>query len=164
MTIKTSASLVVVVALTLGTSALAAEPAVLFRGKISKPGPVALSELQKMKQIDVEAEDHGVKASFRGVALSELLAHVGAPAGKELRGDKLALYALVTAADGYRAVFALAELDPAFTDRVIIVAYQRDGKALSKPEGPFRIVVPGEKRAARWVREVTAIEIRDSSP
>jgi hypothetical protein len=26
-------------------------------------------------------------------------------------------------------------------------------------EGPFRIVAPGDKRAARWVRQVTALRV-----
>jgi hypothetical protein len=35
-----------------------------------------------------------------------------------------------------------------------------DGTALSDKDGPFQLVVPGEKRAARWVRQVTALKIR----
>jgi hypothetical protein len=65
---------------------------------------------------------------------------------------------LVRAADGYRAVFALAEVDPAFATRKITLADKRDGKPLDSKEGPFRIVAPGDKRAARWVRQV--IELR----
>ena len=59
----------------------------------------------------------------------------------------------------HRAVFALAEFDPDFTDRVILLADRRDGHPLSSKEGPFRIVVPGEKRHARWVREVIALDV-----
>jgi hypothetical protein len=72
----------------------------------------------------------------------------------------MAEYLLVEAADGYRAVFALQELDPGFTDRKIYLVTQRDGKPLSAKEGPFRIVYPDEKRPARWVRQVTALRIR----
>ncbi len=35
---------------------------------------------------------------------------------------------LVEAADGYRAVFAWPEVDPAFTDRKIYLATKQDGK------------------------------------
>ena len=66
------------------------------------------------------------------------------------------LYVMVSASDGYRVVFALAEFDPDFTDRIVILADRRDGHALAPPEGPFRLVVAEEKRHARWVREVTA--------
>lgn len=57
---------------------------------------------------------------------------------------------LVEAVDGYRAAFALAEVDPAFAVREIILARTRDGKRLDAKEGPFRIVAPGDKRGARW--------------
>ena len=59
----------------------------------------------------------------------------------------------------HRAVFALAELDPAFTDRVILLADHRDGKALSTRDGPFQIIVPGEKKHARWVRQVIRLKV-----
>ena len=62
----------------------------------------------------------------------------------------------------YRVVFSLAELATAFTDRVVLIADSRDGAALSAHEGPFRLVVPGEKREARWVRQVTAIDVEDA--
>jgi hypothetical protein len=46
------------------------------------------------------------------------------------------------------------------TDHVILLADTKDGQPLPPREGPFRIVVPGEKRPARWVRQVTALEVR----
>jgi len=42
---------------------------------------------------------------------------------------------VVEAADGYRAVFALAEFDPDFTDRVILLADRRDDYPLSSKRG-----------------------------
>jgi hypothetical protein len=69
------------------------------------------------------------------------------------------LYVLVKARDGYAAVFALPEFDAGFTDRVILLADRSQGQALGAVEGPFRLVVPGEKRRARWVRQVTDIEV-----
>jgi hypothetical protein len=80
--------------------------------------------------------------------------------GEQLRGKDLALFLFVQAADGYHAVFALPELDHAFTDRVIILADRRDGKPLAEKEGPLCIVVPYEKRQARWVRQVVGFTIR----
>jgi hypothetical protein len=53
---------------------------------------------------------------------------------------------------GYASVFALAEFDPGFTDRVVLLAGQRDGNTLGTVEGPLLsiIIVPGEKRHAHW--------------
>jgi hypothetical protein len=98
--------------------------------------------------------------TFEGVLLSDLLAKVTMPAGENLRGKALAQYLVVEATDGYRAVFALPELDPAFTERRVYLVTKRDGKPLSEKEGPFRIVVPDEKRPARWVRQVTAMRVK----
>jgi hypothetical protein len=56
--------------------------------------------------------------------------------------DILLLYAVVEASDGYRVLFALAELDPAFSDKRVYLVIKRDGKPLSEKEGLFRIVVP----------------------
>ena len=52
---------------------------------------------------------------------------------------------LVEATDGYRAVFALAELDSELTDRFILLAGTKDGQPLPPNEGSFRVIVPGEK-------------------
>ena len=89
----------------------------------------------------------------------EILAKAGVPTGKDLRGPAMALYVVAEASDGYRAIFALAELDPAFTDRVILLADRRDGKPLSAREGPLQMIVPGEKKHARWVRQVIRLKV-----
>lgn len=56
---------------------------------------------------------------------------------------------LVKADDSYRVVIALPELDPAFTDKQTLLVFLRDGKPLGEKEGPYRIVIPDEKRMAR---------------
>ena len=65
--------------------------------------------------------------------------------GESLKGKRLASCLLVESADGYRVVIALPELDPAFTDKQILLAYLKDGKPLDEKEGPYRIVIPDEK-------------------
>ena len=49
------------------------------------------------------------------------------------------------AAKDYRAVIALPELDPDFTDPEVILAYLQAGKPLDEKAGPYRIVIPEEK-------------------
>lgn len=111
------------------------------------------------KQVSVPASEHGPAASFEGVALRDLLTEAKVPAGHDIRGPYLSWVVTVDAADGYRAVFALAELDPAFTDRLVLLADTRDGKPLPPNEAPLRFVVPDEKRPARWVRQVTHLTV-----
>ena len=69
-------------------------------------------------------------------------------------------YLVVEATDSYRVVFALPEIDPAFTERTILLVDRRDHQPLSPHDGPLHVIVPGEKRHARWVRQVTAFTIR----
>ncbi|MFO1003408.1 MAG: hypothetical protein U0936_24000 [Planctomycetaceae bacterium] len=68
----------------------------------------------------------------------------------------------VRAKDEYRVVFSLCEFDPVFTDRMILLADEQDGKPLNEENGPFQIIVPGEKRRARWVRQVNRIRVMES--
>lgn len=60
---------------------------------------------------------------------------------------------------GYRATFALAEIDPSTSDKVIVLADRRKGEPLSKEVGPLRMIVPGDKIHSRWVRQVTSIRV-----
>lgn len=101
----------------------------------------------------------GTARHFAGVAVSEVLARVAAPLGPELRGPALGMAVVVRGRDGYSAVFALADFDPAFRSRTIFLADQEDGKPLSANAAPLQLIVPGDKRPARWVRMVVAIEI-----
>jgi hypothetical protein len=63
------------------------------------------------------------------------------------------------AADGYRVAFSLAELDPKLGNHKVLVANACDGKALSAADSPLRLVVPGEVRAARSVRQIRALRL-----
>jgi DMSO/TMAO reductase YedYZ molybdopterin-dependent catalytic subunit len=139
-----------------------ADPPALLKvvGEVAHPLRLTAEEFAQLPRQSVRATDHdGKPAEFEGVPVHEILQRAGLKLGDGLRGTALALYLLVEAADGYRAVFALPEIDPASTDRIILVADRRDGKPLAVQEGPVRIVVPGEKRHARWVRQVVTLRI-----
>lgn len=104
-------------------------------------------------------EEHGTRATYDGVDLGAVLAKEDVPQGAAVRGAVLAQYVLLIASDGYRVVFALPELDRAFTDRVVLLADRRNGSALPPNLAPFRVIQPDEKRQARWIRSVTEIDI-----
>jgi DMSO/TMAO reductase YedYZ molybdopterin-dependent catalytic subunit len=130
-------------------------------GAVSQPLALSLQDLATMPRVKVTAKEHETTATYEGVALSEILQKAGAPIGKLLRGKALASYVLVTARDGYRVVFALPELDPEFAGATqpIILADTADSKPLPEKQGPVRIVVPQEKKGARWIRMVASIEV-----
>ncbi len=106
------------------------------------------------------ADPHsGRPLRYSGVAVRDLLARVDAPIGPRLRGPALQLAVIVRARDGYGVIFALAEFDDAFCNRTIVLADQEDGKPLPATSAPFQLVAPGDKRAGRWARMVTTLEI-----
>jgi len=149
-------------ALLVATAFCQPQAAVMLDGGNGNTVTLSRQDLAKLPSHTVSATDHGTPATFEGVLVSDLLAKVQAPLGDKLHGKALAAYVLVEAADGYRAVFSMAEMDPALSDKRVYLAASRDGKPLSEKEGPFRIVVPDEKRPARWVRQVTALKIREA--
>lgn len=129
----------------------------LISGQELKVGP---EDFAKLPPVHVSATDHGgEKHEYEGVHLRDLLTQVGVAKGASLRGKELGNYVLAEAADGYRVLFSLAELDPDFTGTQVVVTLKVDGQPLTPGDGPVRLVVPGDKRQARWVRMLTTISI-----
>jgi DMSO/TMAO reductase YedYZ molybdopterin-dependent catalytic subunit len=143
-------------------SAVAADPPTLeVFGTAGQHVTLGASDLRKLTVRDVDVTDPHSKqrARYRGVPVSAVLSLVGAPGGDALRGKALASHVRVDAADGYRVSFSLAELDAGVGATDAIVAFERDGQPLGSEIGPFRIVVPTDKRGARWARQVVSIRV-----
>jgi DMSO/TMAO reductase YedYZ molybdopterin-dependent catalytic subunit len=130
------------------------------------PGGATISigraTLASLPHTQVSAAVHGEPPTlWSGAPLIEILHLADAPQAKQLRGHEMTKIARVTGADGYQVVFSLTELDADFSNTTVILGDQHNGKPLSTDDGPFRLVVPGDKRAARWVRNVRSIEVVD---
>jgi len=69
---------------------------------------------------------------------------------------------LITGADGYTATLALDEISPEFENKSVILAEQMNGKLLG--QNHFRLVVPGDQRGGRSVRDVVSILVKDPAP
>jgi DMSO/TMAO reductase YedYZ molybdopterin-dependent catalytic subunit len=117
------------------------------------------TDLAKLPPKEVEASDHQTNHRYSGVLVRDILGLVGAPSGDSLRGKALTLVVRITGADNYAVVFALAEFDPGFSDRTIILASRQDSQPLPDNAAPFRVVIPGDTHPARWVRQVKSIEV-----
>jgi DMSO/TMAO reductase YedYZ molybdopterin-dependent catalytic subunit len=150
----------------LAATAFAADPALRIEGVAGRDGVakpalnLSLADIAAMPHTTLKGKTHdGKEHTFDGVPMSELLHRAGLPQGEEVRGPILARYILVSAHDGYRTIFSLPEFDPAFTDNRALLADKMDGQPLSDRDGPLRLVIPAEKREARWVRMVERIEI-----
>jgi hypothetical protein len=118
------------------------------------------TDIEGLPHVTVTASEHSSgPVGFEGVTLKSILEKAGVSFGESLKGKRLSSCLLVEAADGYRVVIALPELDPAFTNKQTLLVFLRDGKPLGEKEGPYRILIPDEKRMARWVRQVTTLKI-----
>ena len=124
---------------------------------------LTLADLARFLRQSVRAKDElGQESLFEGVLVAEILMAVGVKFGKELRGKRLADYLLVKTDDGYRVVFALPELDRTFGDCDILLADRRDGKPLEGRDGTLRLIIPREKRYARWARRIISLQLRST--
>ena len=120
-----------------------------------------MNDLARLPQREVTARDHkGDDAKYSGVLISEILRQADVPLGERLRGKLLTNYLLVEAADKYRVVFSLPEVDPDSTDNVVLLARSRNGAALDEAHGPLQLVLPQEKRHSRWVKQVARMAVR----
>lgn len=136
-------------------------PAISIRveGDVPHPYTLTSADLKAMPRREVSVSDHGTVAKFEGVPISALLERAGLELGGALRGPRLTSYVLIEAVDGYRVLFAIAELDSAFTSKVVLVADRMNGAALPADTGPARVIVSDEKRASRWIRQVMRIRV-----
>jgi hypothetical protein len=103
----------------------------------------------------------GKEVVYSGTPFAEALKAGGLPLGSGMGGIReiVTMTVVIEAADGHRAVFSLAELYPDFLDRVTLLADTKDKQPLPISEGPFRIIVPSEKRRGRWVCQVKAVTV-----
>jgi DMSO/TMAO reductase YedYZ molybdopterin-dependent catalytic subunit len=129
-------------------------------GEVAAPLKLTRADLDKFTGHTVRAKDHdGKDYNYEGVAVIDILQKAGVKFGDALRGKSLATFLLVEAVDGYQAVYSLPELDSSINDHLILLADRQDGVAFDAKVGPLKIIVPGDKTHARWVRQVKSLTI-----
>ena len=128
---------------------------------LAQPSRVSATQLARLPRLEVVRADHDGKArTYSGVALYAVLTAAGADLSPaKLPGKGMAHYVQVGAADGYQAVFALAELSPDFAARTVLLADRCDGQPLPPAAGPYQVIVPEEKKMGRCVRQVQSLRI-----
>jgi DMSO/TMAO reductase YedYZ molybdopterin-dependent catalytic subunit len=134
----------------------------VVKGAVKQELRLGAAELKALTRTKTMAKDHdGTAHEYEGVTLQSLLAKAGAPQTSEIRGKNMMFVVIVEASDGYRALFSLAELDADFAGAQVLVADSADGKPLGAQQGPLRLVVPGDKRQARWVRMLKGVVVQN---
>ena len=159
----TAVLLIVACAIVAGCARGAATPLLEVNGDVHTPLVLGAADFATLPHAKVSiGDEHGIKVVYEGVPALEILRRAGAPLGKEMRGPNMTMYVVARGLDGYQALFAFAEFDPGFTDQVILVADHRDGQPLNSREGPLRLIVPSDKRPARWVRTLTTLRVKNA--
>jgi hypothetical protein len=150
----------------LAPSQQAAKADTLQLSALSSHNPITLTiaDVKALPHITVTVHNSHTNAdeTYAGVRLADLFAKskMEAPLGGELRGKALSAYIVATGTDGYRAVLALAEIDPSFHPGEVLVADTMDGHPLDAHSGPFKLVVTEDKRPARSVRNLVSLELK----
>jgi len=128
---------------------------VSFGAKTSDFTPEQLAALPHTT-ISVYNEHEKANQTYSGVPLIDLLTPLGVsakPHGKEFR-----FYVVAEGADDYQVVYSIGEITPDVHDGTVLVADSVNGKSLGN-NGVFQLVAIGEKRPARWVRNLVAVRV-----
>jgi hypothetical protein len=128
---------------------------ITFGDKSAEWTPATLAALPH-KTITVFNEHANANQTYTGVPLIDLLTRLGVP--DKPHGKDLQLYLVGVGSDGYKAVYSVAEVNPDVHDATVIVADTLEGKPLAD-DGPLKLVATGEKRPARWVRNLVAVHV-----
>ena len=128
---------------------------IVFGDKSSEWTATALAALPH-KTITVHNEHTKADEIYSGVPIIDLLTRLGVPSSP--RGKDLRLYLVAAGSDGYAVVYSAAEVNPDVHDATVLIADTEDGKPIAA-DGPLKLVATGEKRPARWVRNLVAIKV-----
>jgi hypothetical protein len=131
------------------------------------PGPVAVdllpfdrAALKEMDQVEVRVSEEGRMIVYAGVPLAAILAKKakdsGTMAGLRTLSDAVLL---VRGADGYQAAVSAAAVAMDTKGERFLLAIRRDGMPLGESQGPVRLIVSGDPKHARWVKDVAAIRL-----
>lgn len=135
-------------------------PALSLTGKVRHPQQFTLDALRALPSRDVQVSfetEHGDRQErYKGVLLWALLDQAGG-LDDATKGAVLRHVIKVTGRDGYVVVLSTGEVAPDFGGKPALVAYQHDDAAPGA--GGFRLVMPGDKRGGRYVRDVVAIDV-----
>jgi hypothetical protein len=132
-------------------------------GRDSVLGAAQLAMIPR-HDLRVAGEGSTDSATVSGVTLWDLIQKAGVPSATASGRQRGSMYVRLKGADGQSAVFGLAEIDPGFSKRMVLVADRRNGQPLDGAEGPFRAFVPDDIRHGRWIRQLVLVEVDTLKP
>jgi hypothetical protein len=142
-------------------------------GAVADPTIISPAMLSQLNQSQIVTEtatylqgSTSVTDTYTGVSLWDLIQDAGLLTNPAIKNDVLNFIVVATGSDGYRAVFSLGEIDPAFGNQKDIVAYsdQLGQLGVGGGSGALRIVVPGDIVGGRYVSNLTSLQVIDVAP
>ena len=141
-----------------------APPAFQVAGAVGKPRLWTAAQLQKELPASIQTVSYTLKGAAHTAHAVPLWAVVQAEQPQinpQIKRHVLQFVVSVRGRDGYTVDFTLGEISPDFGANAVWVAWDEDGRPLPEDDGPVELLVPGDKRAARWVHGVSAIALTD---
>jgi hypothetical protein len=129
-----------------------------FGKKSAEWTPATLAPLPHVT-LTVHNEHVNSDQTYTGVPLIELLKPLGVP--DKPKDKEFRFYVEAEGSDGYVVVYSVGEVTPDVHDATVMVADAMDGKAIGD-SGPMQLVATGEKRPARWVRNLVAVRVMEA--
>jgi hypothetical protein len=138
-------------------AAAAAEPGIEIGGHAEHTLHLNAADLKALPQVtaDVSFETgHGQQSGhYSGALLWDVVDKAGITDAPDAKAKHHLQHAvLVTGRDGYAVAVAIGEIDPDFENKTILLVDEGAEKGI-------RLVVPGDKKGGRAVRDVVKIEI-----
>jgi hypothetical protein len=145
-------------------AALAWTPVLAQDLKVSVAGRDSIvltpADLKALPRAKATFTAHGRQITYEGAVLNAALQKAGVVSGDRLMGRYLNQVVVAKGADGFTASYSLGETDPIYRTNPVILADSKDGQPLDAKEGPYRLVVDGDLRPGRSVRQVVSVEVR----
>ncbi|HWV23376.1 MAG TPA: molybdopterin-dependent oxidoreductase [Thermomicrobiales bacterium] len=150
-----------------GTPVASAET-ITISGAVVTPLTLSVDDLKTYptETIDVTYTAGGdpQEHSFTGTPLLSVLEAAEFDVPEDAHNPLLSTYIVVVAKDGYQVVLSGGEMDPAFGDQPVYLAWEQDGEPLSGDDGTVRLVVPGDTKGGRYVSGIVSIEVKMLEP
>ncbi len=139
-------------------------------GKVADPGIVTPETLAALNQSMTEtvtylAGSTPVTDTYTGVSLWTLIQDSGLLTDSSIKNDLLRYVVVAIGSDGYRAVFSMGEIDPAFGNQQDLVAYANSAGQLGAggQGGAMRLIVPGDHAGGRYVSNLVSLQVIDGA-
>ncbi len=144
-------------------TSLAAQPStsLVVRRPDGTDTTLSPASLAALPRLSGRATAHDKSWKWEGVDLRDVLRAAAVTPVDSLHGDQLRRVVVLVGADGYRAVLALSEIDPSIGGRRAVVVDREDDAALPPDMAPRRVIIEGDARPSRWVRQLVRIEVVD---